>query len=110
MPHPYTLRFRRYPEEKPHAGEEIWFLSNSAFYGTHDFKFHRAEIIWCSDDPDRGETCSYSEGDQPMPEHHLVWVVDGTDMKEGDLWVPVDKVWELLARAREHLPCEGTPC
>ena len=90
-----NLVFHRVSEKKPKHGQEIWYIHNSNFYGTHEFKYETVEYIWEEVDEDgiwTGTSIGYLEGEETPS--NCVLSLCGLD--DDTLWCSVEDVWEIL--------------
>lgn len=106
-----TLQFYKLSERIPDAGQEIWYIHDSKFYNTYEFRCGKVEYEYYELDQDGQETgTSYYDAPPKQDEEdynpnftyklYCMITYDGrglsTSMGDDDLWAPVKDIDNAL--------------
>lgn len=100
----FPLNFRKFSDECPSDGQEIFFIENDNFYGSYEIRYGTVEHQWEEYDDEghpTGTTFVIEEGESPPPNTSLKVLVDQCLMQDGMLWVACTAVDAMLEASQK---------
>lgn len=95
----FTLNFRKFSDERPTHGQDVFYIDESEFYGSYEFRYGTVEYQWEEHD-ERGPTGTnflFEEGEPQPPNTRLLGIVDRRTMQPNTLWIACTAVESLIS-------------
>jgi len=96
---PKSILFYKFSERKPEHDQSIWFVEESKFYSTYEFRFGTVEYRWdCLDECGEynGGSFYYNPGEDQPENTKLNIVVHGFVMSDDMLWCSEEEAYSSL--------------